>query len=156
MFISSYHCALTRTAWLLLVLAATWFFNGNIAYAENYSARLAPLPVNFQTVNTITGGGRIQATLEGNTLSVEGSFSGLQQSATSAAIHIGPLAIPGPAIFSLSVEPSTAGSIHGSATLDNEQIEALMNHSLYVQIHSQTALEGNLRGWLLKVTTSEP
>ncbi|MXZ32795.1 MAG: hypothetical protein F4Z20_05345, partial [Gammaproteobacteria bacterium] len=42
------------------------------AQAENYRARLSPMPTTPQTVDSITGEGEVFLTLEGNTLTING------------------------------------------------------------------------------------
>jgi hypothetical protein len=66
-----------------------------------------------------------------------------------AHIHQGPKAIPGPVVLRLDVSGGSAGSISGTLTLTPELIEALHAEALYVQIHSETNPEGELRGWLM-------
>lgn len=119
------------------------------AQTLEFSARLAPFPVNFQTVKTITGLGQATATLTGNQLNIEGSFVGLQGPANSFELHLAPLALRGPAIYTLAINVGVNGKFSQTVTLNPEQIAALKRRELYLQINSQAAPEGNLRGWLL-------
>ena len=121
------------------------------AQESQFQARLAPLPANFQTVKQITGQGHISATLNGNELTIEGTFEGLAKPATQCFLRRGALAIPGPAFVEISISRAQQGQISGTVTLDTELVSALHNHGIYLQIHSEAALEGNLRGWLLPV-----
>ncbi|MEX1033691.1 MAG: CHRD domain-containing protein [Cellvibrionaceae bacterium] len=133
----------------LLVLALFLSFAPRIiAETSDFVARLAPLPVDFRSARTITGGGDLRAQLDGSQLIVNGQFEGLSAAATSAHLHQGPLAIPGPAIADLQVTHATAGKISGTVQLSPEQLEHLHNRALYIQIHSAAAPDGNLRGWL--------
>ncbi len=121
------------------------------ASAQNMNelhGRLSPMPVTAQTVNTITGQGQVRAILNGTTLNVSGSFEGMSSSATMAHIHLGPKAIPGPVVLRLDVSSGSSGTISGTLTLTPEQVQALHAESLYVQIHSESNPEGELRGWL--------
>ena len=111
-------------------------------------ARLSPMPVTSATVKTITGQGQVTAKLNGTTLTIEGQFEGMNSSATMAHIHLGPKAVPGPVILRLDVSAGSSGTISGSLSLSPEQVRALHAESLYVQIHSETNPEGELRGWL--------
>lgn len=111
-------------------------------------ARLSPMPVTSATVKTITGQGQVTAKLNGTTLTIEGQFKGMSSSATMAHIHLGPKAVPGPVVLRLDVSAGSSGTISGSLTLSPEQVRALHAESLYVQIHSETNPEGELRGWL--------
>tara|TARA_R110002167_G_scaffold6277_8_gene29072 strand:- start:12862 stop:13311 length:450 start_codon:yes stop_codon:yes gene_type:complete len=110
--------------------------------------RLSPMPVTSATVKTITGQGQVTAKLNGTTLTIEGQFEGMSSSATMAHIHLGPKAVPGPVVLRLDVSAGSSGTISGSLSLSPEQVRALHAESLYVQIHSETNPEGELRGWL--------
>ena len=123
----------------------------SFATAQDMNAlhgRLSPLPVTSATVKTITGQGNITATLNGDTLTVSGSFEGMSSPATMAHIHLGPKAVPGPVILRLDVSAGSSGTVNGNLTLSPEQVRALHAESFYVQIHSETNPEGELRGWL--------
>ncbi len=115
---------------------------------EVYRARLSPMPTTPQTVTEITGEGEVILSLSGNTLSVEGSFSGMSSSATGAHLHNGPPAQPGPVAHTLEIDLSPAGEISASLELTDEQVEALRNNELYVQVHSENNPPGELRGWI--------
>jgi len=82
-------------------------------------------------------------------LSVSGTFSGLQGAATVAQIHVGARGIAGPAVLDLTVTKATSGMVEGELTLTAAQVDHLKRGRLYVQIHSEKAPDGNLRGWLL-------
>jgi len=49
-----------------------------------------------------------------------------------------------------TVTKAMSGSISGSVDLTPAEAEALRKGMIYVQIHSEGAPDGNLRGWLLK------
>jgi hypothetical protein len=115
---------------------------------QSYRARLSPMPTTPQTVSTITGGGEVQLSLVGKTLTVLGGFSGMSSAATSAHIHNGPPAQPGPAIHQLNVSETVGGELSTTLDLSEEQISALRSNSLYIQIHSITNPAGELRGWV--------
>ena len=76
--------------------------------------------------------------------------NGLRSPATTVAIHRGPKGIPGPAILNLTVTKTTNATISGSLDLTPQQVADLRGEQLYVQLNSERAPEGNLRGWLLK------
>ena len=123
-------------------------FSANIQAQEVYRARLSPMPTTPQTVTTILGEGEVILTLDDNSLTVEGNFSGMSSAATGAHIHNGPPAQPGPVIHTLQVSQSTNGSVNGTLSLSEEQIEALSNNEFYIQIHSESNPAGELRGWV--------
>ena len=118
------------------------------AQSQTYRARLSPMPVTPQTVNTITGGGEVILTLNGNSLTVAGNFSGMSSAATMAHIHNGPPAQPGPVVHQLQVSAAAAGDVTAELQLTAEQVTALSNNEFYVQIHSANNTEGELRGWI--------
>jgi hypothetical protein len=118
--------------------------------SEVFKARLSPLGVTGATVNTTTGAGAITATLKGNVLAVQGTFERLTGVATEANVRRGPKAIPGPIVATLEFTKGSQGSVNGVLTLTPALIEDLQAGRLYVQIHSERAPEGSVRGWLLK------
>lgn len=122
-----------------------------VAWAQprEFRARLSTVPIDVLMQRTVAGTGSVIATLTGRKLTVTGTFSELKTPATVAKIHVGPKGIRGPAILDLTVTKATNGEITGSFDLTPEQIEDLTNSRLYIQLHSEKAPDGNLRGWLL-------
>ena len=118
--------------------------------ADKYQARLSPLPVTGGTVNTITGVGSVIATLSGSRLSIDGTFSGLAGPATTANIRRAPRAMRGEVIAEMTVPKATSGQLKATVDLTPNQVEDLRAGRLYVQIHSEAAPDGSIRGWLLK------
>ena len=104
--------------------------------------------------NVVAGRGSAKAVLAGNKLTVEGTFEGLRSPATVARIHLAPRAMRGPAVLELTVSKGTNGTISGSLELTPRQVEALEKGSLYIQVHSEKAPDGNLWGWLLPQETT--
>lgn len=118
--------------------------------AQTFTARLTPVPIDAAMRSTISGMGSAKATLNGSTLTIEGTFEGLRTPATIAQIHRGPVTgVRGAAVLDLTISKATSGSIEGSFSLTPEQIESLRKGRLYIQIHSEKAPDGNLWGWLL-------
>jgi len=120
----------------------------NVQAQEVYRARLSPMPTTPQTVTDITGEGEVILTLNGNALSVEGNFSGMSSATTMGHIHNGPPAQPGPVVHRLEVTAAPSGNISAELELTDEQVTALRNNELYVQIHSENNAPGELRGWI--------
>ncbi len=119
--------------------------------AQTFSARLTPLPLDFVNREQIKGSGSGSAVLEGRRLTVSGTFSGLLGPATVAHLHLGPaLGIRGGPVLDLEVDQSAAGSFSGEFDLTDDQLRALRDGRLYIQIHSEIAPAGNLWGWLLE------
>mgnify|MGYP005638562793 FL=1 len=119
-----------------------------VAQSGTFRARLSPMPTTPQTVTTITGEGEVILTLEGNTLTVRGNFAGMNSAATMAHVHNGPPAQPGPVVHQLEITKMPAGEISAVLELTDEQVSALRNNELYIQVHSETNPPGELRGWV--------
>jgi len=130
-----------------ILIVTFLLFVTNIQAQEVYRARLSPMPTTPQTVTTILGEGEVILTLNGNSLTVDGTFTGMSSAATGAHIHNGPPAQPGPVIHTLEVSQATNGSVNGTISLTEEQVEALINNEFYIQIHSESNPPGELRGW---------
>ena len=105
---------------LLMVVACMSLFV-SIAQTTSFRARLSEVPVTPQTYRTITGVGEVFATLDGNTLTVDGTFEGLSSAASAAHVHNAPKAMNGPPIGALNVVSSPAGQVTGSLELTDEQ-----------------------------------
>jgi hypothetical protein len=120
------------------------------AGGEVYRARLSVVPLDVAMQANVAGLGQVTATLAGNRLTVTGDASGLRSPATTVAIHRGPKGIPGPAILQLTATKTANPTISGTLDLTPQQVEDLKGEQLYVQLNSERAPEGNLRGWLLK------
>lgn len=113
-----------------------------------FHTRLSPVPINVAMQAKVAGSGSVTATLQGNKLTVDGTFEGMRSAATVAHLHRGQPGIPGPRIADLTVTKAAKGSVSGSVDLTAAQVDDLRNGRIYVQIHSESAPEGNLRGWL--------
>ena len=119
-------------------------------HPEVYKARLSPLGVTNATVATTTGAGAVTATLTGTRLAIEGTFEGLTGVATAANLRRGPKGIPGPIAAGIEFPKSSSGKLSQTIELTPEQVADLRAGRLYLQIHSERAPEGSIRGWLLK------
>ena len=117
--------------------------------AQTFKTRLSPMPVDATNQAATTGVGAVTAVLTGTKVSISGTFSGLQGPATIAQVHVGAKGISGPPVLDLTVTKATSGTLQGELMLTSAQVEHLKRGRLYVQIHSEKAPEGNLRGWLL-------
>ena len=142
------HKKLTRFITPFACTLALLFSAGAVAQPDTYRARLSPMPTTPQTVTTITGEGEVILTLDGNTLTVSGSFAGMNSAATMAHLHNGPPAQPGPVVHTLEITKMPAGEISAVLELSDEQVTALHNNALYIQVHSETNPAGELRGWI--------
>ena len=57
--------------------------------------------------------------------------------------------VRGPAIADLTVPAAASGEFTAEVTLTPAQVEGLRQGHVYLQIHSETAPDGNLWGWLI-------
>ncbi len=130
---------------IILALTSLVYAQG----AQTFKGRLSPMPVDATTQAGTTGVGAATAVLTGTKLTVSGTFSGLQAPATIAQVHVGPRGISGPPVLDLTVSKATSGTVQGELMLTSAQVDHLKRGRLYIQIHSEKAPEGNLRGWLL-------
>ena len=139
------------SAWLLIALSTLPLGGQQGAQqARTFLARLSTVPLTVAMQSTVAGRGSAKAVLTGNKLTVEGTFEGLRSPATVARIHLAPRAMRGPVVQDLTVSAKgTAGTLSGSLELTLRQLEALEKGSLYIQLHSEKAPDGNLWGWLL-------
>ncbi len=81
---------------------------------------------------------------------MRGNFAGLKGAATVARLHQGAvMGVRGPAIADVTVPAATSGTFTAELTLTAAQVEELRQGHVYLQIHSETAPDGNLWGWLL-------
>ncbi len=137
---------------MLVALAAS----SAAAQGDTFKARLSRTPVENANASLVAGSGSATATLSGRTLTIRGSFEGMRSDVTIAQIHLGPKGVRGPVLFDLTVakgQATGAGTIAGTFLLTPEQVEALRQSRLYIQIHSESVPDGNLWGWLVP---SEP
>jgi hypothetical protein len=104
--------------------------------------------------------GMIEAGLNGNQLVLRGTFSNLTSRIDTsivggAHLHLGlagetgPVAIPIKASFGLDGTSGMFLESDNTFTLTDEQVTALQNRGMYVNIHSTTFGSGELRGQLL-------
>jgi hypothetical protein len=133
----------------LAALAGAALALGAVAQ-QSYKVRLRPVPIEASTAANTTGAGEATAQLAGTRLTVRGTFAGLKGAATVARLHQGPvMGVRGPAFADVPVPAATNGNFSAELTLTAEQVEALRQGHVYLQIHSETASDGNLWGWLL-------
>lgn len=136
--------------WLVaLINAAVPAFAQKASGPQTFHARLSTVPIDLGMAATIAGRGSVTATLEGSTLAVSGTFTGLRTPATIVRLHRSPnKGMRGASIAELTATAATAGEISGRVELTAAQVEDLQKGRLYIQLHSEKAPEGNLWGWL--------
>jgi hypothetical protein len=116
---------------------------------KSFRARLSPVPIDLTMAATIAGSGSVTATLNGNKLSITGTFDGLKSPATVAKLHKGQRGVRGEPILELTATKATSGTITANLDLTPQQVQDLQQMRLYVQLSSEKAPDGNLWGWLL-------
>jgi hypothetical protein len=133
------------------------FLCGQAAGTAAYQADLGPMPLDDETKAFIAGRGEAVATIEGDRLTVKGSFRALPSNATAAHILLSPaIGVPGNKVLTLGMTGTTEGTVAGSYRLTKAQGQALRTGRLYIQIDSEKAPpgyswgpKGTLWGWLL-------
>jgi hypothetical protein len=118
--------------------------------AATYEAELDPTPFDATNrADVIESIGNVTANLDGNMLTVKGTFSNFTSPATGGSFRIGlAKGVPGDAIGNLTVEHARQGAFSGSIKLSAAQLAALKRQSLYIRIDSEKAPDGNVQGWL--------
>src|SRR5262245_11425451 len=138
-----------RALIFLAALAATALVYAASAQ-QSFKVRLRPVPIEASTAANTTGAGEATASLAGTRLTLRGNFAGLKGAATVAHLHQGPvMGVRGPAIADVTVPAATSGAFTAEVALAAAQVEGLKQGQIYLQIHSETAPDGNLWGWLV-------
>lgn len=139
-------------AGIVIVTVGLLWLLGSASYAQDvlkYKVRLSPVPIDTAGLATVSGSGSAVAELAGTKLSITGTFERLRSPATVARVHKGPKGISGAPIFDVTISKATSGTVSGTMDLSAAQVRDLKEGRLYLQIHSEKAPDGNLRGWLL-------
>ncbi len=118
--------------------------------AATYEAELDPAPFDATNrADVINSIGNVTASLDGNVLTVKGTFSNFTSPATGGSFRIGlAKGVPGDAIGSLTVDRARQGAFSGSVKLTPAQMAALKRQALYIRIDSEKSPDGNVQGWL--------
>ena len=119
---------------------------------EKYSVRLEWVPIAGG--EQVTGKGAATATLSGKALAISGSFEGLGGPATIMRVHQGiAKGARGKAVSDIQVPKAASGTFMATVTLTDEQVAALRQGKLYLQLHGEKGLApdgANLWGWFLR------
>lgn len=142
--------ALVAITFVALALPVSLIAQGT----ETYTARLGWVPTTPTDRPNVTGKGSATATLSGRKLSIAGTFEGLAAPATVARLHRGiAKGARGAAIGDLTVTQAAGGKLSGSVDLTAEQVDALKQGKLYIQLHTAKGVQpdgSTLWGWFLK------
>src|SRR5579862_5280527 len=115
-----------------------------------YEAELDPAPFDATNrADVINSIGNVTANLDGNMLTVKGTFSNFTSPATGGSFRIGlAKGVPGDAIGDLTVDHARQGAFSGTIKLTAVQLAALKRQAIYIRIDSQKSPDGNVQGWL--------
>ena len=141
--------SLSRMVVVASILTVGYVIGGAQA-GEKFRARLSIAPVDTLTARTTSGSGSVDAVLVDDTLFITGTFDGMNSPAAAAHLHLAPKGIRGPAVFELSIAKSATGVLGGRVELTEAQLHELRDGRYYVQVHTETNPDGEIRGWLLK------
>jgi hypothetical protein len=121
---------------------------------DTYTARLGWVPTTPADRPNVIGKGSATGTLSGRKLTISGTFEGLAAPATVARVHQGiAKGARGAAIGDLTVTQGASGKLSGAVDLSPEQVEALKQGKIYVQLHTGKGVQpdgSTLWGWFLK------
>ena len=136
------------------LIAMILLLSGGPAIAdEGYQVNLRPVARTNATHFTAVGSGSAKISVEGNKLSVDGTFGDLASPATDVQLCEGAgIGVAGTcSAANLTVSQATSGNIAGSVLLNPKQLRALQAGQLYIQVNSEKAPapSGNLWGWIL-------
>ena len=134
----------------ILICAVTARLLAGPALAATYEAELDPCPFDATNrADVINSIGNVTADLDGNMLTVKGTFSNFTSPATGGSFRIGlAKGVPGDAIGTLTVEHARQGAFSGTIKLTAAQLAALKRQALYIRIDSQKSPDGTVQGWL--------
>ena len=121
-----------------------------------FTARLSRVAIDAAELSRVAGLGSLTAELKGNSLTIQGKFSGLLSPATKAHLDRGAeKGLRGRMLFDLTVSLGTEGTISGTVMLSPSQVNDLRLGRFYVQVDSEKAPDGNLWGWILPEETRQ-
>jgi hypothetical protein len=94
--------------------------------------------------------GSIYAVLDGKgKIGINGTFEGLASPAVAAYLHKGVDGRRGPRVMAMTVSKDTRGVVKGDITLRQADIDDLQKNIYYVEIATEKAPDGEVRGWLV-------
>ena len=112
-------------------------------FAGNFAAitsRDTPFEKNF---------GSIYAVLDyKGKIGINGTFEGLSSPAVAAYLHKGVDGQRGPRVMQMTVSKATRGVVKGDIVLSPANIEDIQKNVYYIEIVTEKAPDGEVRGWL--------
>lgn len=137
---------------ILAAVAATTIALTSPAFAQilNFTSPMDGL----QEVPPVTTPGSGFATVTLNTITgqveVSGTFSNLLQPVTAAHIHgLAPAGVNAGVIITLDLTGTTSGTISGGGTLTPAQIQGMIEHRTYINVHTSAFPGGEIRGQII-------
>jgi phosphoribosylformylglycinamidine (FGAM) synthase-like enzyme len=106
--------------------------------------------VPAQVVKDTKAKGLFTGKLDGRKLTWKLTFSGLTGPATQAHIHMGAMGKAGNVVVVLCNSTCKSG-VHGKQTISRAVKKALLQHKLYVNVHTAKNPNGEIRGQLAKM-----
>jgi hypothetical protein len=148
---------LTLPAALALLVLSSPALSSAVWAATQFTLTLDPVAYDNSMRDIVLGSGRVDATLDGNRLTLSGTFTGLSSPATKAQLGIGlDFGVPATEFFtSLTPTGATAGTISGSLTLTPAQLAAVNKKQLFLRLDSVRGTEGSLWGWFEPVAAGK-
>lgn len=133
---------------LIPVVLVALFFPVSV-FAEIFTAYLTSAQEVPSNSSTATGFARIHLNEAAGTVSYLIVFSGLSSNQIASHVHA-PAAIGanGPPIIDTGTTNTTFGTLTGTAPITPEQIALLRSHMAYINVHSITFGDGEIRGQL--------
>jgi CHRD domain len=83
-------------------------------------------------------------------IGINGTFEGLTSPATAAYLHKGTDGQRGPRVMEMTVSKRAHGVVKGDITLTEAEIADLQKGLYYVEIATEKAADGEVRGWLVQ------
>src|SRR5688572_29580846 len=97
-----------------LTIAFVGMANAQTPSAQPFRARLSPAPGAGAAATQIGREGLVVGRLEGNRLTLGGTYRGLSSATTGAHLHMGVPGVPGAPIQPLQVQGSPDGGVSGT------------------------------------------
>ena len=114
---------------------------------KTFVANLTSKQETPSTSSNGTGTGYFMLTSEGLHYNVE--FTGLTGSVTAAHIHTGAIGVAGPARHSIQFTNGVASGTWKLADMTKDDLTMLLNGDVYVNIHTNSFGDGEIRGQLM-------
>lgn len=131
---------------------------GLVGCGKSYVSTTQLAGANEVPAVTTSASGTASATLDGDELSVSGTFSGLssslyEESGSAAHVHQAPPGENGGIVFNLTI--SGDGSFNGTKKLSDAEQEAFKAGRFYVNVHTENHKTGEIRGQFATIISND-